>query len=288
MAVWDKITSRGNVEDRRGMAPVVGGLGLTGVVLYLAVSYLTNGQIDVGELLTQLENSGITTQNHLTREEFEGLDSYEDFAATVLGSNNELWQAVFSNSGETYAPPKLVLFRTATESACGVATSQVGPHYCPLDQTIYLDETFFDELQNRFGAVGGDVAEAYVIAHEVGHHVQNQLGTLQKVQQTQEAEANTQSIKLELQADCFAGLWAYSIKDLGVFLPGEIEEAIDAAEAVGDDRIQERVSGYVNPESWTHGSSAQRKEWFNTGYEKGLFAACDIYVILRACLYKPV
>ncbi len=277
MAVWDKITSRGNVEDRRGMAPVMGGLGIGGVVLYLALTYLTGGQVDIGEILTQLENSGITTQNYLSREEFEGLDSYEEFAATVLGSNDEMWQELFAESGEVYVPPKLVLFRTATQSACGVASSQVGPHYCPLDQTIYLDETFFDELQNRFGALGGDVAEAYVIAHEVGHHVQNQLGTLQRVQQARSSEANEESIKLELQADCYAGLWANSLKDMEVFMPGEIEEAIDAAEAVGDDRIQEKVSGYVNPETWTHGSSTQRKEWFNRGYESGDLVACDTF-----------
>ena len=163
---------------------------------------------------------------------------------------------------------------------CGTATSQVGPHYCPLDKTIYLDETFFDELTNRFGAQGGDVAEAYVIAHEVGHHAQNELGIMTQVYDMRESDpqgADSASVKLELQADCFAGLWAHSIKDIGVFEAGEIREAIDAAAAVGDDRIQEKVTGYVNPESWTHGSSAQRAEWFNRGYEEGQLAACETF-----------
>jgi predicted metalloprotease len=172
----------------------------------------------------------------------------------------------------------LVLFRTATNSACGTATSQIGPHYCPLDSTIYLDETFFDELTNRLGATGGDVAEAYVIAHEVGHHVQNELGIMNRVQTQQQAlpsQANELSVQLELQADCFAGLWAHSIRDIGVFETNEIREAMDAAAAVGDDRIQERTQGYVNPENWTHGSSDQRVEWFNKGYQTGELSACN-------------
>jgi predicted metalloprotease len=155
----------------------------------------------------------------------------------------------------------------------------VGPHYCPLDKTIYLDETFFEELKNRFGAEGGDVAEAYVIAHEVGHHAQNELGIMSQVQKAQQSsgnDANALSIKLELQADCFAGLWANSIKDQGVFEKGEIHEAMDAAAAVGDDRIQEKVIGYQNPESWTHGSSKERVEAFNKGYETGLLSSCNI------------
>ena len=161
---------------------------------------------------------------------------------------------------------------------CGTATSQVGPHYCPVDQTIYLDETFFEELTNRFGAKGGDVAEAYVIAHEVGHHAQNELQIMADIQAKQQSDpeaANDLSVKLELQADCFAGLWANSIKDADVFSQGEIIEAIDAAAAVGDDRIQEKVTGYVNPESWTHGSSEQRMNWFNKGFDSGQLAACD-------------
>lgn len=274
MANWDRILSRGNVEDRRSMAPVaIGGFSLTGLALLLLFNVLAGG--DVTDVLGQLDNIPIDQQQNVRREEFEGQDSYEVFASTVLGSNNDMWTNVFSKMNLTYTPPKLVLFRTATRSACGTATSEVGPHYCPVDTTIYLDETFFDELTNRFGAEGGDVAEAYVIAHEVAHHAQNELGIMEEVQNA--GRDNELSIKLELQADCFAGLWSNSIRHLAVFEPGEIHEAMDAAAAVGDDRIQESVSGQVNPESWTHGSSEQRVTWFNRGYELGSLASCNTF-----------
>jgi predicted metalloprotease len=271
MANWGKILSRGNVEDRRSFGPTaaVGGLGITGLAILLVLNFLGGGNIT--DVLSQLPNVQIPTQQAYTNENFEGEDSYEVFASTVLGSNNDMWLSFFAENNQTYSPPKLVLFRTATQSLCGTATSQVGPHYCPLDKTIYLDETFFDELKNRFGANGGDVAEAYVIAHEVGHHIQNELGILENIND------NASSIKAELQADCFAGLWAYSIKDLGVFEIGEIHEAIDAAAAVGDDRIQEKITGRVNPESWTHGSSQERASWFNRGYETGAFNSCNTF-----------
>jgi uncharacterized protein len=273
MADWGKILSRGNVEDRRGMAPAVGGIGLTGIALLVIFNLLMGG--DAGDILGQLESIPIENQSNLNAQEFEGQDNYEVFASTVLGSNNDMWSNVFNKMGRTYEEPRLVLFRQATQSKCGLSTSQVGPHYCPLDQTIYLDETFFDEVQNRFGAQGGDVAEAYVIAHEVAHHAQNQLGIMEEIQS--QGKNNENSINLELQADCFAGLWANSIKGLGVFEPGEIREAMDAASAVGDDRIQEKVTGQVNPETWTHGSSEQRKNWFNRGYESGSLSSCDTF-----------
>lgn len=279
MANWGRIGSRGNVEDRRGFAPVAGGISLTGVALVLLFNYLAGG--DMSDVLNQLQQVPVEQQNYVVTQEFEGEDEYEVFASTVLGSNNDMWTKLFNNTNKQYGPPTLVLFRTATQSGCGTATSEVGPHYCPVDQTIYLDETFFDELTNRFGAQGGDVAEAYVIAHEVGHHVQNELQIMEDVQyqeQTNPDHANEYSVKLELQADCFAGLWAHSIKDAGVFTQGEIFEAIDAAEAVGDDRIQERVTGYINPESWTHGSSEQRKQWFTRGYEGGKFENCNTFL----------
>jgi uncharacterized protein len=271
MADWGKIGSRGDVEDRRGMAPVaLGGLSLTGVALVVIFNLLTGGSPT--DILRQLENIPIQQQSNVNKAEFEGEDNYEVFASTVLGSNNDMWSNVFSKMNKTYTPPKLVLFRTATQSACGGADSQVGPHYCPPDKTIYLDETFFDELKTRFGAKGGDVAEAYVIAHEVGHHAQNELGIMDKV-----GNDNDSSVRLELQADCFGGLWANSIKDLGVFEQNELNEARDAAAAVGDDRIQKASTGRVNPESWTHGSSEQRMRWFNTGYEKGDLSACETF-----------
>lgn len=272
MADWGKILGRGNVDDRRsnGLA-VSGGIGAVLVVGALIVNILSGGQLNVNDLLNvvnQVQPSGLTSSD------FEGADEYETFASTVLGSTNEYWTPVFDENGRTYEEPTLVLFRSATTSSCGVATSDVGPHYCPADQTIYLDETFFVELQQRFGAQGGDVAEAYVIAHEVGHHVQNQLGTLEKVQQS-----NTQenAIALELQADCYAGVWANSIKDIGVFGPNEISEAMDAAAAVGDDRIQQSVNGQVSPETWTHGSSEDRVRWFTTGFESGDPSVCATF-----------
>jgi predicted metalloprotease len=287
MAYWDKIGSRGDVEDRRGMGGLAlggGGLGLTGLVIVLLFNVLSgggggNGQGNINDILSQLQQSqGI--QQGAQPGEFAGEDTYETFASTVLGSNNDAWTALFKENGKTYTPPKLVLFRQATQSGCGLSTAQVGPHYCPADQTIYLDETFFDELKTRLGAKGGDVAEAYVISHESGHHAQYLLGTMEKTQQAMRGggqEANEMSVKLELQADCYAGLWAKSIAHLGVFEPGEIEEAQDAAAAVGDDRIQQNVEGHVNPENWTHGSSVQRMDWFNKGYAGGKLSDCDTF-----------
>ena len=271
MANWGKILSRGNVDDRRGLAPAVGGIGITGLAIILLFNVLAGG--DVNDVLNQLENIPIQQQPAQNSKEFTGDDDYEVFASTVLGSNNDMWTSVFDSAGQVYTPPTLVLFRTATESSCGTATSSVGPHYCPIDKTIYLDETFFDELQRRYGAQGGDVAEAYVIAHEVAHHAQNELGIMDQVSQG----SNDDSVRLELQADCFAGLWANSIKERQVFEPNEIREAMDAAAAVGDDRIQEKATGSINPESWTHGSSEQRVEWFNKGYESGNLNSCQTF-----------
>jgi predicted metalloprotease len=284
MARWNRIQSRGNVQDRRGMGGgrvAAGGVGGLGLIVVLVMMFLGGGS-GLDEVLGQLEGSPAPQQTGAQPEEFQGEDDYEVFASTVLGSNNETWAAIFSANQLQYSEPVLVLFRDQTNSACGGANSQIGPHYCPLDKTIYLDETFFDELTNRFGAEGGDVAEAYVISHEVAHHVQNELGLMEQVQQQQRAagsqeEANQLSVALELQADCFAGVWANSIADLGVFLPGEIEEAIDAAAAVGDDRIQQSIEGRVTPENWTHGSSQQRVDWFNTGLETGDPARCDTF-----------
>ena len=267
----------------RGPGVALGGAGAIGLLVIVVFTLLAGGDgLNLDQVVGQLEQGQPAAQG-AQPEEFRGEDDYEVFAATVLGSTDETWHAIFSAADLEYVEPTLVLFRGSTQSSCGGANSAVGPHYCPLDETIYLDETFFDELQARFGAQGGDVAEAYVIAHEVGHHVQKRLGIMEEVRRRQQGaesqtEANEWSVRMELQADCFAGIWAYSIRDLGVFLPGEINEAIDAAEAVGDDRIQERVTGQVSPESWTHGSSAQRVEWFTRGYESGNAAVCDTYV----------
>ena len=284
MARWDRIRTRGSVDDRRGMSRpgmAIGGLGGLGVIVFLLISFLGGGS-GLDQIIGQLENAQAPTQTGEQPAEFQGEDDYEVFASTVLGSTDDTWNVIFSDSGLDYAEPTLVLFRDATSSGCGSATSSVGPHYCPLDETIYIDETFFDELVARFGAQGGDVAEAYVIAHEVGHHVQKRLGVMEEVQSAQrsagsQTEANELSVRLELQADCFAGVWANSLRDAGVFLPGEVREAIDAAAAVGDDRIQERVEGQVSPERWTHGSSEQRVEWFNRGYDSGDPTTCNTF-----------
>ncbi len=285
MARWDRLGSRGNVQDRRGTrgpAMAAGGLGGVGLLVVLLLSLFGGGaESGIDEILNQLQEAA-PQQGAVQPEEFQGDDDYEVFASTVLGSTDETWESIFAAAGREYVQPTLVLFRDRTQSACGGASSAVGPHYCPLDETIYLDETFFDELTRRFGARGGDVAEAYVIAHEVGHHVQKILGIMDEVRNLQQAsnsqaDVNELSVRLELQADCFAGVWANSIRDLGVFGPNEIQEAIDAAGAVGDDRIQERVQGQVNPETWTHGSSQQRMEWFTRGYEQGDPSSCDTF-----------
>jgi hypothetical protein len=268
MANWKNLGDRGNVTDRRGLGgmAVGGGMGLTGLIIVVAFTLLSGGNIT--DVLSQVDTTQVAPTQSYNSADFEGADDYEVFAGTVLGSTDETWSQIFAESGEDYPEPELVLFRGSTSSACGGASSGSGPHYCSLDQTIYLDETFFEELE-KLGTDGGDVAEAYVIAHEVGHHVQQQLGVLEQI------DDNESSIQAELQADCFAGLWAYSIRDLGVFEPGEIQEAIDVAAAVGDDRIQTTVTGRVNPESWTHGSSADRVNRFNIGFETGSVSACD-------------
>lgn len=269
MAVWERIGSRGDVEDRRGMSTIAGGIGVVGIALIAGITLLAGG--DLGDVANNIfsivEDQGLTQQN---TQEFEGEDSYERFASTVLGSNNDMWNQIFQQQNRAYTTPKLVLFRNATQSGCGIATSDVGPHYCPFDRTIYLDETFFDELKTYLGGSNEDVAQAYVISHEVGHHIQNILGDLEGRQ------TNEDSIKIELQADCYAGLWGNYISDLNILEPNEIQEAIDAASAVGDDRIQQKVEGQINPETWTHGSSAQRVESFNKGYTTGNFNSCRL------------
>lgn len=276
MAEWGRITTRGDVEDRRSFAPVAGGLGIGGVLLFMALTYLGGGS--ASDILSQLQY--LQPQQAVQTNTYQTNDEYKVFASEVLGSTNDTWDGIFAKEGMTYSHPKLVLFRQATRSACGTATLDVGPHYCMLDNTIYLDETFFDEFKKRFGVDSGDVGQAYVIAHEVGHHVQNQLGIMEKVTQEEEQnpqEANDLSIKTELQADCYAGIWSNSIKDKGILGPNEIQEAMNEASAVGDDRIQAKVQGYITPETWTHGSSQQRLDWFNKGYETGKVDSCNTY-----------
>lgn len=267
MADWSKITERGNVSDRRGSPLAIGGgLGIAGVGLTLLFTYLSGGDV-LGTFINMASQEAMTINQEDTAQ-FEGQDPYEEFTATVLGSTDEYWTQELATQGVEYTAPELVLFRDRTQSACGGAASVVGPHYCPLDFVIYLDETFFGELESRLGAEGGDVAEAYVIAHEVGHHVQNELGVLDSSQN------NSASVATELQADCFAGLWLGSLKNEGVLEEGETREALDAASTVGDDNIQKRTQGEVQPESWTHGSSQERVNAFTAGYQGNGLKSC--------------
>jgi predicted metalloprotease len=273
MADWDQIESSGNVEDRRGMSPAIltGGGGLIAILLALGLNYLglNISPSDVQQGINIVEElQGGQASKAEQPAEFRGEDSYELFAKKVLGSTNEVWTDIFSQTGKSYAPPTLVLFRTATDSACGVAPSSVGPFYCPEDQRIYMDETFFDELRTRFGANTGEAAQAYVIAHEVGHHVQGQLGQLAG-NGSREARIQT-----ELQADCYAGVWTFTQSADGVLGPDDIAQVMNAASAVGDDNIQQRTEGQITPESWTHGSSEQRVAAFIRGHESGQPEKC--------------
>jgi len=255
MAMWDRLSREGNVVDRRGMK--AGGLGVLGVLMTVGISLLMGA--DPVQILSQLEQQGMlsTGGTYENSSEFEGVDAYERFGRSVLGSLDAYWEQRVPD----YRPATLVLFRERTSSSCGGAVSYAGPHYCPVDQTIYLDERFFEQLKDEFGAEGGDLAEAYVIAHEAGHHVQALMNLLSD-RQSPEA-----SVATELTADCFAGAWLGSLKSQEVFEEEELFEALDAASAVGDDNIQQRTQGTVQPESWTHGSSAERRQSVLLGYQ---------------------
>jgi len=268
--LWKGQRQSDNVEDRRGMSGggiAIGG-GLGGIVL-LVIALLLGA--DPRQLLEQRgvdPSSGTTTSRPTNPQE----DELKQFSATVLASTEDVWTDIFLQQGRTYTKPTLVLFTDAVRSACGEAGAAVGPFYCPGDQKLYLDLSFFNDLQTRFRAPG-DFAQAYVIAHEVGHHVQNLLGTMDRVDSVRgrmsEAEANQLSVRLELQADFLAGVWAHYAQQKGILEAGDIEEALGAASAVGDDRLQREGQGYVIPDSFTHGTSEQRIRWFRKGLESG-------------------
>lgn len=272
---WQGRRQSRNVEDRRGKSrkgkAIMGGGAIGIIIILLQVFGGKTGQT-IAPVLEQL-NSGSQTQQHvqeraLTKKEVV----IGQFVSTVLADTEDVWQKIYSeNNLGTYKKPNMVLFTNDVQTACGSATSASGPFYCPADQKIYMDLVFFEELKTRFGAKGGDFAIAYVIAHEVGHHVQTLLGTSGKVRQAQrgksKAAANKLSVSLELQADFYAGLWAHYNKQY--LEAGDIGEALDAAHAVGDDAIQSRMQGHVVPDSFTHGTSAQRKAWFKKGYDSG-------------------
>ena len=279
--LWKGQRQSDNVEDRRGMSGggmAIGG-GLGGIVL-LVIALLLGA--DPRQLLEQRgvdPSSGTTTTSRPTNPQE---DELKQFSSTVLASTEDVWTDIFRQQGQTYTKPKLVLFTEAVNSACGEAGAAVGPFYCPGDQKLYLDLSFFNDLQTRFRAPG-DFAQAYVIAHEVGHHVQNLLGTMDKVDSVRgrmsEAEANQLSVRLELQADFLAGVWAHYAQQKGILEAGDIEEALGAASAVGDDRLQREGQGYVIPDSFTHGTSEQRIRWFRKGLETGDLRQGDTFSV---------
>jgi predicted metalloprotease len=264
-----------NVDDRRGMSgggkTLIGG-GIIGIVILLLNAFGgENGQM-IGNILqqTQGQQTEQTESRALTPEEVkEG-----EFVKTLLADNEDVWTKIFEENNLTFEAPKLVLFSGQVQTACGGASSASGPFYCPGDKIIYMDMSFFEELRTKFGAEGGDFAVAYVLAHEFGHHIQTLLGTSEKMRRAQEgkseAEANKLSVALELQADFYAGLWThYNEKQNAMLEPGDIEEALSAANAVGDDAIQKKMQGQVVPDSFTHGTSEQRMYWFNRGFKSG-------------------
>ncbi|MBN1473361.1 MAG: neutral zinc metallopeptidase [Syntrophaceae bacterium] len=280
---WRGERQSDNVEDRRGMSvsrgAKVGGISGLGLVAIVVVSLLFG--VDPTMILQQVGQSLPSSTTIEESAQPAANDDMRNFVAVVLAETEDVWNEQFNKAGRTYQEPRLVLFSGAVDSACGFAQSATGPFYCPGDQKVYLDLAFFNELHSRFGA-SGDFAQAYVIAHEIGHHVQTQLGIIQKVTQLQ-ARSNTSdknklNVMLELQADCFAGMWAHHAqKKRDILEEGDLEEGINAASAVGDDRIQKKTQGYVVPDSFTHGSSAQRMSWFKRGFEQGNFQACDTF-----------
>lgn len=272
---WKGRRQSDNVEDRRGMSSggktVVGG-GIIGVIILLInVFGGENAQI-VGNILEQTQGNqpAQTEERALTANELEE----QAFIKTVLADNEDVWTKIFNENNLEYRKPNIVLFSGAAQTRCGNATSDSGPFYCPADQKVYMDLAFFEELKTRFGAQGGDFATAYVIAHEIGHHVQTLLGTSDKMRQMQQgkskAEANKLSVALELQADFYAGIWTHYNQQMNNILEdGDLDEALSAAHAVGDDAIQSKMQGHIVPESFTHGTSEQRKYWFMKGYKTG-------------------
>lgn len=281
---WEKRKSD-KFEDRRGMSggqkTLLGG-GVIGIIALLLTMFGGETGQMIGTVLQQVQPAEQTTSGTQTRELSEEEKTLGDFSEFVFDINNETWEEIFAQNGMKYREPGMVLFDDGVNTACGNASSAVGPFYCPADQKVYMDLRFFDELHTRFGAKEGEFAIAYVIAHEIGHHVQNLLGTNEQVrkaqQQTSQVNANKLSVAQELQADFYAGVWAsYNEKWLE---PGDIEVAISAASAVGDDSIQKRVQGEVNPDSFTHGTSKQRVEWFMKGYQTRDIKQGDTFSVL--------
>jgi predicted metalloprotease len=271
-----------NIEDRRGArsgSRVVGG-GIGTIILILLALYFG---VDPSFLIDGLQSSTSSSQTDGRRPDAEELrnDPLADMVAVVIGDTEDVWRAIFASQGRKYQEPTLVLFSGSTRSACGLGQAAMGPFYCPADQKAYIDLSFYEAMRTRFKAPG-DFAQAYVIAHEVGHHVQNLLGISGEAHRMQQsagkAEANQLSVRLELQADCLAGVWAARAdKARGILEAGDVEEALNAASAIGDDRLQQQGGGTVVPESFTHGTSEQRQHWFRTGLASGDPSSCDTF-----------
>ncbi len=286
---WRGRRASSNVEDRRGASGGRGplrvgrpaGLGCGGIVIVAVLALLFG--VDPTQLLQLADSVNVEPANFPSAEGVPGAprDELGQFAATVLADTEDTWNRVFAERGRRYQEPRLVLFDGAVASACGYNSSAVGPFYCPADGKVYLDLSFFDQLERRFGAPG-DFAQAYVIAHEVGHHIQNLLGISEQVHRQRQmlgkAQGNELSVRLELQADCLAGVWAHHAqRQRNLLEPGDLEEGLRAASAIGDDTLQKQAQGYTVPETWTHGSSEQRMTWFARGFQSGDIDVCDTF-----------
>ncbi|UOE55444.1 KPN_02809 family neutral zinc metallopeptidase [Cytobacillus oceanisediminis] len=275
---WKGRRASSNVEDRRGMGgggkTLIGG-GLGGIIIVLLFTFLGG---DPGELLGNM--AGTDSGTAVPYEESEQEKELADFVSVVLADTEEVWTEIFEEQGLQYEEPTLVLYSGSVQSACGAASSSVGPFYCPGDQKLYIDLSFYEELQRKFQAPG-DFAMAYVIAHEVGHHVQTLLGTTEEImplrQRMSEEKFNQYLVRFELQADYYSGVWAHHAHGMGYLEEGDLEEALNAATAVGDDTLQKRAQGYVVPESFTHGTSEQRKSWFYKGFQNGTIKGGDTF-----------
>jgi predicted metalloprotease len=281
----DKLPTSDRIEDRRGVPRGRAGLGIGTIVILGLIGWALG--VDPRVLIGNAEMTSTQQQSDAGTSTGAPSDEMGRFVSAVLGSTEAEWTDIFAQAGRTYQPPTLVMFSGATQSGCGFAKAAMGPFYCPIDQKVYLDTSFFEDLERRFRAcdVGSKTcqfSQAYVIAHEIGHHLQNLLGLLPKVQQAKQAmeqtDANNLQVRVELQADCLAGVWANRAQAKWQFIePGDGEAALQTASAIGDDRLQRQTQGYVVPDAFTHGSSAQRTRWFMTGLKSGQVASCDTF-----------
>lgn len=283
---WKRARRSENVEDRRGSGGMraAGGLGLGGIAVVVVIGLLLGKS--PGELLGLVAQLDSQLPSQSQPAPAPGEDQAYEFIAAILGETEDVWTAVFASSGNRYVPPRLVLFNGMVTSACGSASAAVGPFYCPGDRQVYLDLGFFREMETRLGG-GGEFAEAYVIAHEVGHHIQMLTGVAQQIQEARQRREDLSGaegllVRQELQADCFAGVWAHHAQARHDWLePGDIEAALNTASAIGDDRLQRQAQGTVVPDAFTHGTSAQRVRWFRTGFDTGDPARCDTFAASR-------